>query len=141
MISLKRGGIAKHPGAKKQKHKNKMNLVTRQKKDPGLSSAHRRRRITMKTGSQVKSQDKKEVGQLWNFRFLNQSNDNANCVPKDDIFNFIDDLTTLEIINFLFVGLTSFHLKHHLPSNIGTQQKYTPAIPQTEHETKPLRET
>jgi hypothetical protein len=46
---------------------------------------------------------------LGNWEFLSQTNDNADCVPEDDRFKFVDDLTTLEVINLLTVGLSSFH--------------------------------
>ena len=49
---------------------------------------------------------------------MSQTNDNADCVPEDDRFKFVDDLTTLEIINLLTVGLSSFFMKNQVPSDI-----------------------
>ena len=40
--------------------------------------------------------------------YLSQSNDSADCVELKDRFKFLDDLSILEIINLLTVGLTSF---------------------------------
>ena len=45
---------------------------------------------------------------LGNWEFLSQTNDNADCVPLDDRFKFVDDLTTLEIINLINIGISSF---------------------------------
>ena len=59
--------------------------------------------------------------------YLSQSNSNSNCVPIEDRFKFIDDLTTLEIINLLLVGISSYNLKAHIPSNIGIDQFYVSA--------------
>ena len=55
---------------------------------------------------------------LGNREFLSQTNDNADCVPEEDRFKFVDDLTTLEIINLLTVGLSSFFMKSQVPSDI-----------------------
>ena len=55
---------------------------------------------------------------LGNWEFLSQTNDNANCVPEEDRFKFVDDLTTLEIINLLTIGLSSLYMKNHVPSDI-----------------------
>ena len=55
---------------------------------------------------------------LGNWEFLSQSNNNADCVPEEDRFKFVDDLTTLEVINLLTVGLSSLNMKNHVPSDI-----------------------
>ena len=55
---------------------------------------------------------------LGNWEFLSQTNDNAECVPQEDRFKFVDDLTTLEIINLLTVGLSSFFMNQQVPSDI-----------------------
>ena len=59
--------------------------------------------------------------------YLSQSNSNASCVPIEDRFKIIDDLTTLEIINLLLIGISSYNVKAHIPSNIGIDQHYLPA--------------
>ena len=50
--------------------------------------------------------------------YLSQSNDNADNVPPEDRFKFMDDLTILEIINLASVGLASFNIRAQVPSNI-----------------------
>ena len=55
---------------------------------------------------------------LGNWEYLSQSNDSADCVPEEDRFKFVDDLSTLEIINLLTIGLSSLSMKHHVPSDI-----------------------
>ena len=55
---------------------------------------------------------------LGNWEFLSQTNDNAECVPGDDRFRFVDNLMTLEVINLLTVGLSSFYMKSQVPSDI-----------------------
>ena len=49
---------------------------------------------------------------------LSQSNDNADIVPPEDRFKFMDDLTILEIIQLASVGMASYNIKSHVPSNI-----------------------
>ena len=44
--------------------------------------------------------------------YLSQSNDSANCVGSDERFKFVDDLTVLEIVNLLTVGLSSMNIKN-----------------------------
>ena len=43
--------------------------------------------------------------------FLSQTNDNADCVDPKNRFKFVDDLTVLEIVNLLTVGLCSLNIK------------------------------
>ena len=50
--------------------------------------------------------------------YLSQSNNNADCVSESDRFKFIDDLSVLEIVNLLTVGISSFNLKHQVPNDI-----------------------
>ena len=50
--------------------------------------------------------------------YLSQSNDNADNVPPEDRFKFMDDLTILEVIQLASVGMASYNFKAHVPSNI-----------------------
>ena len=58
---------------------------------------------------------------LGNWEFLSQTNDNADCVPVEDRFKFVDDLSTIEIINLLTIGLSSVYMKNQVPSDIPSQ--------------------
>ena len=51
---------------------------------------------------------------------MSQTNNNADCVPEADRFKFVDDLTTLEVINLINVGLSSYNFKNHVASDIAT---------------------
>ena len=55
---------------------------------------------------------------LWNWEYLFQTNNNADCIPEEDRFKFVDDLSTLEVINLIAVGLSSLFMKGHIPSDI-----------------------
>ena len=61
---------------------------------------------------------------LGNWEFLSQTNNNADCIPQDDRFKFLDDLSTLEIINLITIGLSSFNTKNQVPSDIPTHGQY-----------------
>ena len=61
---------------------------------------------------------------LGNWEFLSQTNSNADCVPLEDRFKFVDDLTTLEVINLLTIGLSSFNMKSQVPSDIPVHGQY-----------------
>ena len=56
--------------------------------------------------------------------YLSQSNNSADCVGVDERFKFVDNLTILEIINLLAVGLSSFNSKHQVPKVIGEDNQY-----------------
>ena len=58
---------------------------------------------------------------IW--EYLSQSNDNANNISESDRAKFVDDLTFLEIIHLLRVGLASYNLINHVPSNIATHNE------------------
>ena len=58
--------------------------------------------------------------------YLSQSNDCADLVSLEDRFRFVDDLSVLEIVNLLTVGLTSYNIKTHIPSDIQIHNQYIP---------------
>ena len=58
--------------------------------------------------------------------YLSQSNDCADLVRLEDRFRFVDDLTVLEIVNLLTVGISSYNLKAHIPSDIHVHNQYIP---------------
>ena len=50
--------------------------------------------------------------------FLSQTNNSADCVGPEERFKFVDDLTVLEIVNLLTVGLCSLNIKNQVPNDI-----------------------
>ena len=50
--------------------------------------------------------------------YLSQSNVNAECIDEDERYKFVDDLSFLEIINLLSIGISSYNIKAHVPSNV-----------------------
>ena len=49
--------------------------------------------------------------------YLSQTNNSADCVGSEDRFKFVDDLTILEIVNLLTIGISSFNMKHEVPND------------------------
>jgi hypothetical protein len=50
--------------------------------------------------------------------YLSQSNDNSDHIDPENRFKWLDDLTTLEVINLLTIGISCFNIKaqvHTLP--------------------------
>ena len=43
-----------------------------------------------------------------------------------DIFKFVDDLSILEIVNLLTVGITSYNIKQQIPSDIPSHNQFIP---------------
>ena len=50
--------------------------------------------------------------------YLGQSNNNADWVSPEDRFKFVDDLTCLEIINLLSIGLASHNPRLQVASDL-----------------------
>ena len=59
--------------------------------------------------------------------YLSQSNDNADNVPLEDRFKFVDDLSILEVIHLLTVGLASVNIRRTVPSNVAGHNQIIPA--------------
>ena len=59
--------------------------------------------------------------------YLSQSSNNADFVKISDRFKFVDDLTVLEIIDLLTVGIASYNIRAHVPSDIPIHNQYIPA--------------
>ena len=58
---------------------------------------------------------------LW--EYLSQSNDNADCVDEENRFKFMDDLSFLEIIFLLNIGLETYNIRNHVPSDVPTHNQ------------------
>ena len=58
--------------------------------------------------------------------YLSQSNNSADIVSESERFKFLDDLSILEIVNLLTVGLTSFNLKVQVSSDIAAHKQNIP---------------
>ena len=96
---------------------------------PVLTSFFQNRKMTVKWhGCKSTKRDLNGGGPagstLGLLEYLSQSNNNADVVSPEDRFKFVDDLTALEIVNLLTVGLTSFHLKVSVPNDIPCHNQY-----------------
>ena len=60
------------------------------------------------------------------YSFLSQSNSIASSVPVDDRYKFVDDLTIMERISLVNVGLASYNVKAHVPSHIPDHNQMIP---------------
>ena len=59
--------------------------------------------------------------------YLSQSNNNSDCVNEEDRFKFVDDLTILEIVNLITIGIASFNIKAQVPSDILDNNQIIPS--------------
>ena len=62
---------------------------------------------------------------IW--EYLSQSNDNADCISESDCLKFVDDLTFIEIIYLINVGLATYNVKQHVPSDLPDHNQIIPA--------------
>ena len=53
--------------------------------------------------------------------YLSQTNNNTDFLADEDKFKFIDDLSFLEIINLISLGLSSFNFKQQVASDINAE--------------------
>ena len=56
--------------------------------------------------------------------YLSQSNDNSNHIDPELRFKWMDDLTLLEIINLLTIGIATFNVKQQVPNDIPVDNGY-----------------
>ena len=61
---------------------------------------------------------------IW--EYLSQSNDNCNGISEEDRFKFVDDLSFIEIIYLLNMGIASYNLHSHIPTDIPTHKQLIP---------------
>ena len=66
-------------------------------------------------------------GILGILEYLSQSNDNVDMIDPEEKFKFVDDLTLLEIVNLLIIGLSSFNIKSSVPSDIPVHNGFIPS--------------
>ena len=62
---------------------------------------------------------------IW--EYLAQSTSNADCVEPENRFKFVDDLSVLEKINLLLIGLASFDCHTSVPSDLPTHNQFIPS--------------
>ena len=58
--------------------------------------------------------------------YLSQTNHNTDFIALEDKFKFIDDLSFLDIIHLISVGLISYDLNSHIPSDIASHNMFLP---------------
>jgi hypothetical protein len=56
--------------------------------------------------------------------YLSQSNGNTNFLDEEEKFKFIDDLSILELLNLISIGLSSYNFHHHVASDIGIDNSF-----------------
>ena len=67
-------------------------------------------------------------GSLWGIlEYLSQSNDNTKFIDPKKKFKFIDDLSILELINLLSIGLSSYNFKKHIASDLLENGYFVPS--------------
>ena len=56
--------------------------------------------------------------------YLSQSNGNTDFLEEDEKYKFIDDLSILEVLNLLSIGLSSYNFHNHVASDIGIENSF-----------------
>ena len=55
---------------------------------------------------------------------MSQTHENADSVPEKETFKLVDDLTALETINLLNIGLGSYNFKQHIASDVPSDRYF-----------------
>ena len=55
---------------------------------------------------------------MGNLEYISQTNNNADHIPREDKWKWVDDLTVVEIVNMITVGLSSYNFRQHVASDI-----------------------
>ena len=63
---------------------------------------------------------------IGNWEFDSQINHNADCVPEKDQYKFVDNLTVLEIINLINIGISSHNFKNQVPNDVPSHGQIIP---------------
>ena len=61
---------------------------------------------------------------IW--EFLSQTNHNIDCVPEEDRFKWVDDVTLIEILNLISIGLTSLYVRPEVPNDLPEHGQWIP---------------
>ena len=56
--------------------------------------------------------------------YLSQSNDISDMVDPEENFKFVDDLSVLDLLNLLSIGMCCFNAKNSVPSDIPDHNGY-----------------
>ena len=56
--------------------------------------------------------------------YLSQSNNNCDFLNEDEKYKYIDDLSMLELVNLISIGISNYNFKAHVASDIGIGNKY-----------------
>ena len=66
--------------------------------------------------------------------YLSQTNDNVESIPLEDRYKFIDDLSILDILNLVNIGLASFNARYQVPSDVAIDRDFLPMENTKSHE-------
>ena len=64
---------------------------------------------------------------LGHIEYLSQTNNNADHIPTEDKWKWVDDLTSVEVINMITVGLSTYNFRNHVASDIPMHGQYVAA--------------
>ena len=98
---------------------------------PILMSFFENRRMTVKWRGEMSTEKRLKGGGPQGstkgvLSYMSQSNNNSDCVPLHERFKYFDDLTVLEFVNLLNIGLSSQNVKLRVPSNLPSHNQFIP---------------
>ena len=99
---------------------------------PVLISYFQNRKMKVKWHNKLSSQRDLPGGgpqgcSLGLIEYDSQTNNNTDFLSEEDKYKFVDDLSVLDVINLINVGLSSYNFKQHVASDIGSEHLYIPS--------------
>ena len=58
--------------------------------------------------------------------YISQTKGNLGFLEDDEVYKFIDDASFLEVLNLVSIGLSSYHSKMQVPSDLSPEDLYLP---------------
>ena len=59
-----------------------------------------------------------------NWEFNSQTNHNADCIPEENRFKFVDVLSALEIVNLVNICISQFDTRQQVPNDLPTHGQF-----------------
>ena len=96
---------------------------------PVLISYFKERRIRVKWKNQFSSSHNlngggPQGGLMGILEYISQTDGNVDFVELEKRFKFIDDVSLLEIVNLISIGLSSYNSEQHVPSDVEDHNQF-----------------
>ena len=61
---------------------------------------------------------------IGNLEYLSQTNNNSDHIPSEDRWKWVDDVTAVEVVNMINIGVSSYNFRQHITLYIPVHWQY-----------------